>query len=158
MLQDGEKRVSGLLEMASQHMKRLREIEEIEWRINFSIWALLGGFAYLWVTGRVTKPTWFGWLSNPYVFLLAPIPAVLVHGAALYMLNRQQHEVSKLRNHYRDQAEELLSTPIPKKKFRYLTEIRLRDWFWSGWALLVSFMLSESVLFLMLTTTPVPKP
>jgi hypothetical protein len=56
---DDEKRVNGLLEMASQHMKRFRELEEIEWKINFSIWALLGGLAYVWATGHVTVPAWF---------------------------------------------------------------------------------------------------
>jgi hypothetical protein len=157
MLPDDDKRVSGLLEMARQHMTRFRELEELEWRINFSIWALLGGFAYLWVTGKVTKPMWFGWLSEPCIFLLAPIPAMLVHGVALFMLNQQQRRQAKLRNHYRDQAEELVSKPIQKDESPNLFFIRFRDWCWIGWALLVTFMLAESVLFLMLTTTATPK-
>jgi hypothetical protein len=159
IIMDDEKRVSGLLEMASQHMKRFRELEEIEWKINFSIWALLGGLAYLWVTGRMTAPPWFAWLSNPYVFLLAPIPMMLVHGVALVMLNRQQQGQSKLRNHYRDQAEELLLGNVtPKAKFEYAGGIRWRDWAWIGWDMLVTFLLAESVLFLMQTTTPPHKP
>jgi hypothetical protein len=151
---DDDKRVSGLLEMASQHMKRFRELEEIEWKINFSIWALLGGFAYLWVTAKITEPTWFTWLRKPYVFLLAPIPTVLLHGAALFMLHKQQQAEAKRRNHYRDQAEAFLSKEIHKDKFQYLGGIRGRDWRWIGWSLLVTFLLAESVLFLMQTTTP----
>ncbi len=155
---DDEKRVSGLLEMANQHMKRFRELEEIEWRINFSMWALLGGLAFLWVSGKMTAPGWFTLLKNPCVFLLAPIPAMLVHGGALFMLNKQQQAQAKLRNHYRDQAEELLSKPIDKDKFQNVGGVRWRDWGWIGWALLVTFLLFESVLFLMQTTTPVTRP
>lgn len=157
MITDDEKRVSGLLEMASQHMKRFRELEEIELKINFSIWALLGGFAYLWVTGKVTAPTWFALLSKPYVFLLAPIPVMALHGLALFMLNQQQQGHAKLLNHYRDQAAALLSEPIQKDQSKYVGSIRWRDWAWIGWDVLVTLMLFESVLFLMWTTTPTPK-
>lgn len=152
---DDEKRVSGLLEMASQHMKRFRELEEIEWRLNFSIWALLGGLAYLWVNGRMTLPPW---LIGPCVHLVAPIPIMAAQGLVLFMLNRQEQAEAFRRNFYRDQAGELLSATIPKTMFKRVGGIRGRDWVWIGWALLVTFMLSESVLFLMQTAVPLPKP
>ena len=148
---DEEKRISGLLEMASQHMKRFRELEEIEWRINFSIWALLGGLAYLWITGKMTAAAW---MKSPCAFLLLPIPVVLLHGAALFALNRQQQTHAILRNHYRDQVDELISRPIPKQQFHHVGGLRLRDWWWVGWAVFVTFALSESVLFLMRTAVP----
>ena len=90
---DDEKRIGGLLEMASQHMKRFHELEEIEWKINFSIWALLGGIGYLWVTGHMTMPTW---LKSPRVFLVAPIPAMLLHGIASFMLHRQEQTEAEI--------------------------------------------------------------
>jgi hypothetical protein len=145
---DDEKRVSGLLEMASQHMKRFRELEEIEWKINFSIWALLGGLAYLWVTGHMTAPAW---LKSPCVFLLAPIPAMVLHSLASFMLHQQEQTEAKFRNHYRDQAEELLGEAIPKEKLRYVCGLKRRYWAWIGWKLLVTLFLSEAVLFLMRT-------
>ncbi len=151
---DDEKRITGLLEMASQRMKRFRELEEIEWKLNFSIWTLLGGLAFLWVTGHMTMPAW---LKSPCAFLLAPIPALLPHGVALFMLHRQEQTEAKFRNHYRDQAEELLSKVIPKVKFQYVGGLRYRDWIWMGWELFVTFTLSEAVLLLMRTATSTPK-
>lgn len=150
---DDEKRISGLLEMASQHMKRFRELEEIEWRINFSIWALLGGLAYLWVTGHMIVPAW---LKSPCVFLLAPILAMLLHGAASFMLHKQEQTEANFRNHYRDQAEELLGKSITKDKFRDVWGLRGRYWLWIGWELFVTLILSEAVLLLM-RTAPTPK-
>lgn len=151
---DDEKRISGLLEMASQHMKRFHELEEIEWKINFSIWALLGGVAYLWVTGHMTMPAW---LKSPCVFLLAPIPAMLLHGVASFMLHKQEQTEAKFRNHYRDQAEELVGKSIPKDEFHSLCGLRGRYWRWIAWEVVVTLALSEAVLLLMRTTTPIPK-
>jgi hypothetical protein len=151
---DNEKRVSGLLEMASQHMKRFREVEEIEWKINFSIWALLGGLAYLWATVRMTLPLW---LKSPCAFLLAPIPALVPHFVASFMLHKLKQTEAKYRNYYRDQAEELLGNVIPKEKFQYVWGLRGRDWIWISWELFVTFLLCAAVLFLMQTTTANPK-
>jgi hypothetical protein len=151
---DDEERISGLLEMASQRMKRFHELEEIEWKINFSIWALLGGVAYLWVTGHMTMPAW---LKSPCAFLLAPIPAMLLHGVASFMLHKQEQTEAEFRNHYRDQAEELVSKSIPKDKFHYLCGLRGRYWGWIAWEVIVTLVLSEAVLLLMRTTTPIPK-
>jgi hypothetical protein len=152
---DDEKRVSGLLEMARQHMQRFRELEVIAWRINFSVWALIGGLAYLWVNGHMTPPPW---LMRPCAPLVVPMPAMVLHFVVLFMLNRQEQTEAKLRNHYRDQAEELLGKAIDKSKFRHVGGIRLRDFVWIGWCLIVTFILAASVLFLMQTATPmVPK-
>jgi len=145
---DDEKRISGLLELASQRMKRFRELEEIEWKLNFSIWALLGGLAYVWVTGHVTVPEW---LKSPCAFIVMPIAAMLPHAVALIMLHKQEQTEAKSRNHYRDQAERLVSEAIPKEKFRYLGCLRRRDWIWIGWELFVTSILAESVLILIRT-------
>jgi hypothetical protein len=155
---EDEKRVSGLLKLASQHMKRFHELEEIEWKINFSIWALLGGLAYLWGAGKMTAPTW---IKSPSVFLLAPIPAVLLHGAAIFMLSRQHQQAAKMRNHYRDEAARLLraesGTNAPHAiQSRYFAGQRWRDWCWLGWFMSVTFILTESVLFLITMSRSAP--
>jgi hypothetical protein len=152
---DDEKRTRGLLEMASQHMERFHDLEEIEWKINFSIWALLGGIGYLWVSGHMTIPAW---LKSPCAFLVAPIPAMLLHGLASFMLHMQEQTEAGFRNHYRDEAEELLSkSPIPKDKFYSVCGLRGRYWRWIAWEVAVTLILSEAVLLLMWTTAPPPK-
>jgi len=151
MMED-EKRVTAFLEMARQHMQRFHELEEIEWKINFSVWALIGGFAYLWVTGHMTTPVW---LKGLRAFLIVSIPVMLVHGLALLMLNRQHQTEAKFRNDYRDRAAELLGKPILEKRPHYIGGIRWRDWRWIGWSLLVTFGMTASVVFLMQTAIPV---
>lgn len=110
---DDEKRISGLLEMATQRMKRFRELEEIEWKINFSIWGSLGAVAYLWMNSK--NAVVLGLPKGRSVLLLVLIP-VAIHGIALYRLNRQQQEIAKLRNSCTDRAAESLGVPAAEKK------------------------------------------
>jgi hypothetical protein len=50
---DADKQVVALLDLAKQHIQRFHQLENIEWRINFSVWAFVGGIAYFAVSGKV---------------------------------------------------------------------------------------------------------
>jgi hypothetical protein len=105
---DEDERVAGLLELARQHTQRFRELEDIEWKINFSIWGFLGGLAYLWGNGHLVPPNWA--LRGPLAFLLLPPSALLLHGMAVVKLNVQQQEQAIWRDNYRRQTAALLET------------------------------------------------
>jgi hypothetical protein len=141
---DEENRIPGLLELARQHMQRFRELEDIEWRINFSVWGFLGGLAYLSVNGHLKPPSWV--LNWPFALLL-PLPALLIHGVAIYQLNVQQQEQAKYRDKFRRQAEGFLNTKVyqhlePKRP----GGLRWRDWMWVTWDLGVTFIIAMSVI------------
>ena len=151
---DDEKRISALLEVAHQYMERFRELEDIEWRINFSIWGLLAGLAYLWMTGRATIPQV---LNGRIVFLLLPLPVILVHGIALLKLNIQQQEYAMACDECRTQVAEALGSKPPKQHTRRIG-IRRRDWEWIIWDLTVTYGISAAVIFLIQhSTLAVPK-
>jgi hypothetical protein len=141
-------RVSGLLETANQHMQRFHDLEQIEWKINFSVWALLGGLAYLWAAGKnVITPEL---LRSPRAPFLVPLLPMAVHGSALFMLNRQQREVASRCKDARYLANQLLrleSAKGPTEK-KYLFNIRWRDVRWIVWNLLVTFMITAAVILL----------
>jgi hypothetical protein len=150
--------VSGLLELASQHMTRFHELEELEWKINFSVWALLGGLAYVWGASKLTPPTW---IKSPLGFILIPLPVVLLHGAAVFMLNVQHRISAEMRNHYRDQADALLRVnpdlqPPHTKPYGRFLGLRWRDFYWNSWFMLVTFLLADAVLFLITVPRIVP--
>lgn len=141
-----EQRVSALLEMARQYMQRFHELEEIEWKINFSVWALFGGLAYLWVNAKsMTTP---GLLKGRYAFLLV-LFAVGLHGLALFMLNRQERQIASLRDNRRDDAARLVGIAVQEYEPHYVGGIRWRDWGWIAWNLIVTATMATAVVFLM---------
>ncbi len=147
---DDEFRVSNLLELARQHMQRFHELEEIEWKINFSIWGGLGGFAYLFATKNLRIPVWItgGW-SILYI-----APAVLaLHGIALYQLNRQQQKHAELRDGYRHRSALLLTRGITAYEPSRPGGIRVLDWGWIGWDLTVTLAILYAAILLLRSLT-----
>src|ERR1051325_12164855 len=90
-----KERLDGLQRLEELHAKRFDQLEQIAWRINFSVWAALGGLAYLWGGGHLDAPDWMRcWTAYVY----APIVRAGLHGAAFFQLNRQmlrRSEISK---------------------------------------------------------------
>jgi hypothetical protein len=145
-------RVTGLLELARQQMQRYHELEELEWKINFSVWTLLGGVAYLWVV-NVKLPLPAVLMSKPGAYLLLPIPAMAIHGLALSMLHQQQAERARARDDYRRLAGEILGAPVPDKA-KPSKHYRWRYFRWLGWDLIVTFVIGAAVVFLVQHSSP----
>jgi hypothetical protein len=136
---EDEKRLSALLDLSKQHMQRCRELEEIEWRVNFSVWAFLGGLAYLWASGHIVSPGWMRW---PPTMLLFPLSVTFMHGFAnLWFWSRSKSE-AKLRDGYRRDIAKLLGVDKDYPD-RGLT---LRDLVWMAWQWLVTLAIAAAVM------------
>ena len=98
-----ETRVSALLELAKQHATRGRELEDLEWRVNFSLWALLTATAYLWMNAKLKAP---GWMLE-YVWAL-PLGMLFVHAIAMYWFAHRSKEEGQRREDYKRDALKLL--------------------------------------------------
>jgi hypothetical protein len=142
---DDDKRVAGLLELARQHMQRYHELEEIEWKINFSVWGALGGFAYLLTTKNLTMPAWLK-ERRPVVGITLIVLAI--HGIALYQLNRQQQKNAILREGYRDHSDEILAHTRPVYAPWRLLGVRWTDWAWIAWDLAVTLAILAALVLL----------
>jgi hypothetical protein len=155
---DDDKRSATLLDLARQHMQRFNELEQIEWKINFSVWGFFGGLAFLWVNSHMAVPDSLTKHSIIFV-LLAPLPALLFHGLALYWLNVQQQEQAELRDKYRQLTVELLGQGVPTKiTLERHGGVRRRDWKWIGWDLLVTFVIALVAIFLVLQSAAPAQP
>ena len=148
-----EQRLAGLLELAKQQRSRFHELEQIEWRINFSVWASLGGLAFLWANGHLAAPAW---LLSPRAYLLAIAPTV-IHGLAVIKLNQQQQQLSALARRSWTITDALLEIDIPPvSTTRRHFGLRIRDWYWVGWDLVVTASLSVAVVLLVQHVTVRP--
>jgi|SRR5215468_1013494 len=139
---DDEKRLAALLDLAKQHMERCRQLEEIEWRINFSVWALLGGIAYLWGNGHVKSPAW---IQSRWALIVFPLSVMFIHGWATVWFWFRHRSEARLRDGYRRDISTLLGT---KKDYpdRGLT---LRDVLWMIWHWVVTLTLAAAVILIM---------
>lgn len=98
---DAEKRVSFLLKLAEQHMQRFREIEGIEWRINFSVWAFWGALAYLWINGHICTPEW---MKSCAALIFLPVGPAFLQSIAILEINKMGKQHAKLRDEHRSRA------------------------------------------------------
>jgi hypothetical protein len=152
-----EARVAGLLDLTKQHMQRFRELEDIKWRINFSVWAFFGGLAYLWVNGHLVPPDW---LRKPYA-LLVPVFATILHGRAAVKISKQGAEHAKICYDLRRRVVAELLNIDPEKIYpvpRVVLGLRWRSWEWLGWEVLVTLILAMIVILLIWDTGVAPAP
>jgi hypothetical protein len=137
-------RLSGMLELGRQHTQRLAELEQEEWKINFSLWALLGGVAYVYDNGRVPAPH--------LVFLIGGIClAAGMHAVALYWLCRQQEKRRIDRHYWRMQAAKLLGVPqlgSASTDVKYWLGLRGSDLRWLLWEVTVTIAIAVAVALL----------
>ena len=144
-LMDDKDRVVGFLELARLNLQRFRELEDIEWRINFSAWAFVGAIGYLWVTAKLPAD----WLFEPpYPFVIAPVIVALTHGISLYKVNRQMDEQRLFRERWRSNAEELLGVSVRAGVPRRYWGLRRSDWSWIVWEVLVTVLLLGAALLM----------
>jgi hypothetical protein len=146
-----EGRLSGMLELARQHTQRLAELEQEEWKINFSLWALLGGVAYLHVNGHVPAPR--------LVFLVVGgCLTAGMHAVALYRLCRQQEKHRIDRHYWRMEAAKLIGVQLPASanvQAQYWLGLRRSDLGWLLWEVIVTIAIAGAVA-LIIQNQPVP--
>ncbi|MBS0364054.1 MAG: hypothetical protein JSR98_21990 [Proteobacteria bacterium] len=141
-----DQRLTALLALSDQRRRRFQELEQIQWRINFSIWAALGGLAYLWAAGHLIAPRW---LLAPMAYFLAPIPPVLIHGAAVIKLTQQQLQLSDFAHKSSAIVYNMLDLEVlerPKSPRRL--GLTGRAWFWVGWSVTVTASLTSAIVVL----------
>ena len=137
-----EKRIEIMLELSKQHMQRFHELEQIEWRINFSIWAAIGGLAYLWAHEHVEIPVWF---NSNLTALTVPVVPLILHGWALIMINLQQHYHSGRRQVYWDKSAISVGVrPEESRDKKLLMNLRGSTWRWIVWDLSVTYFITLS--------------
>src|SRR5258708_36209259 len=116
---DDDKRIAALLDLAKQHMQRCHELEDIAWRIKFSVWAFFGGLAYLWANGHVTSPAWVRWRLT---VLLFPLSVAFLHVATAIWFGFRLTEEARHRDNYRRRILQLLelgNDSYPDRGFRF---------------------------------------
>ena len=142
---DDEKRLTALLDLAKQHMQRCRELEEIEWRVNFSIWGSIGGLAYLWANGHIASPEWIRYKSTVILF---PISVMFMHGLTNVWFWVRSKSEAKLRDGYRRDITKLLGVAMDYPD-RGLT---LRDLIWMAWHWLITLALATATMLVIQNT------
>jgi hypothetical protein len=154
---DDDKVIAILLDLAKQHIQRGRELEDMEWKINFSIWALLAGIAYLWLSAHLKVPEWVR-LGSPLMTLL-PLPLIItfVHASAMWWFAFRSKREGALRDDYRRKILKLLNLPVegyPTRPWRRFMWI---------WAVAITLILGIGVVTLVLNAdslyppTPIEK-
>jgi hypothetical protein len=154
---DDDKRIAILLDLAKQHMQRGRELEDMEWKLNFSIWALLAGIAYLWLSVHLKVPDWVRIMSL-WRTLLPSLLVAFVHASAMWWFARRSKREGTLRDDYRREILKMLSLPTecyPTRPWRRFMWI---------WAVAITLILGIGVTALILNAdslypqAPIEKP
>jgi hypothetical protein len=138
-----EKHTGVLLDLAKQHMQRCHELEDIGWRIKFSIWAFLGGLAYLWANAHIRSPEWVRWHATAVLF---PLSLTVLHGSMLVWFGHRLTDEARLRDGYRRAVVELIGMDKSLYPDRGLTA---RNLAWALGEVLVTLMIAIAVLLVM---------
>ena len=149
-------RLGGFLELARQYSQRFTELEQHEWKLNYSVWALLAGSAYLLVNHDPKIKDSLSWLG---LITILAAPAIF-HGIALFVLHGQMEYWRRGRNHWRDQAVNAIEgtsldnrdPALPdwfwQRRFPKRYGRSLMDWIWLVWELMVTFGISAAGILL----------
>jgi len=146
--EDGDDRenLASLLELAKQHAQRAHELEEIEWKINFSVWAFLGALAYIATNDGQHVPGWIKTWSGLATVVAFP---VMLHVVGVIKLYLQQQTQKEFRDRYKQRVERIVDHKRHAYSEKKTMGLSKTDWWWIGWDVLVTIMLGLGVLCLL---------
>lgn len=121
-------RLQAALNLYNQARARFRELETIEWRVNFSAWGLVIASAYALLRADVLGGQHFG--DRAALAWLAPV----VHFAAMVKLHLSSHGWRLAADRYRDIAKSLADIPYDSRptttRGKPVCGLLPSDWTW----------------------------
>lgn len=118
----GEK-LEALVELCGQARNRFREIESVEWRVNFTVWGFLAAAAYavMFAERPIQVRAWSLWL----------VAVPLLHFWAVFLLNQSGYFWRQWAAYFRDKAKAALDLPTEGRQEPPDTEgLTKRHWAW----------------------------
>lgn len=146
-----KERLGSYQDQLRQARERFHQLEQIEWKINFSIWGAIGGLSYIAMKSPPLTPE--PALKSPLLYCFIFIP-FLIHLSAVWQLNRQQQKITMWRQKLENNIDSLLGTSFAEDDSRRFGGLRLRDWFWAGFAAIVTVLLSAAAIYLLQHSSP----
>ena len=150
VISDAE-RVRAAIELSKIFVDRCSEIEQIEWRVNFSIWTALLALGYLWINNGDELN---GFLLKDYILWISGIVICFGHVICRVWLYNQHHEMGDLRNQCQRMAADiaLLEISFPERAsvtnesaWRVRARRVIRRWRWAAWEVGVTAVLCIAV-------------
>lgn len=121
-------RLTAAVAMQDQARQRAHEVEDIEWRVNFSVWGFLAAVAYLMLQPPAlvgaARPQFGPW---SWLFGLLPV----LHFTAVYRLNRSGYYWRRWVDFHRSHANHIMGVPdrevaAPRERQRFTW----KHWSW----------------------------
>ena len=146
-------RATSFLELAHHNSQRFHELETLQWRINFSVWAFVGAIAYLRAQG-LSLPTS---IVSGHTILYGSIVIFVFHFVGLLLLSWQQDRQRRLARMWRREAQGILNGPSEPSETTARRSELVRSGVWVVWQLGVSVVLLCVVALLIQYGCVVPK-